>query len=136
MRVETSLASKGENPPSNERFKRKSNLVIQTIESEKQTAKSTLTIEDIGTQLVKAKPTSITNKAITKQALEVDLADIDTKDYIVDLKKGNSNILVTKSSISKSLGCCESQTAKQTRESETSRQFSTSFRREDSYSQR
>ena len=105
MRVDTSLASKGENPPSNERFRRKSINTPYGLETDKQTAKSTLTIEDIGSQLVKAKPTSITNKAITKQALEVNLADIDTKNYIVDLKKGNSNILVTKFDFSKSIGC-------------------------------
>ena len=80
---------------------------MNTVELERQTAKSTLTIEDIGSQLSKAKPTSITNKATTKQSLDVDLADLDTKNYIVDLKKGNNNILVIKLKVSKYLGCCK-----------------------------
>lgn len=135
MRVDTSLASKGENQPQNERFKCKDSK-YDTIELERQTAKSTLTIEDIGSQLSKAKPTSITNKATAKQSLEVNLADLDTKNYIVDLKKGNNNILVIKFNVSKCLGCRKGKTTKQVRKGKTNGKLGSRIRREDRYFER
>ena len=123
----TSLKTKGSNVRT---------AKYDTIELERQTAKSTLTIEDIGSQLSKAKPTSITNKATTKQSLDVNLADLDTKNYIVDLKKGNNNILVIKFNVSKCLGCRKGKTTKQVRKGKTNGKLGSRIRREDRYFER
>jgi len=71
-----------------------------------------------------------------KQSLEVNLADLDTKNYIVDLKKGNNNILVITSNVSKCLGCRKGKATKQIRKGKTNGKLGSRIRREYRYFER